>query len=378
MPDKAPDFQIVIGTHELTIAERRCVSHLELQESLEETAQLEFHITESETAQFDPAIFKLGTPIRLSLGYVNELSELFDGDIVRVSPDFPQKMESAKLIITCQDRSYRMKRAGGPMEFAPPKYPTLFSIVKFIVDKYGLKLVLNPEDVLKQAVQKDDQHVLQENETDWLLIYDYVNPRDYRFFVRSNTVYIVKNDWLKRQQTKRLNLIYQPEADQLRNGALPLLSFHPEVGSDGQRSRIEVLSWHVKRDTPDKYSKALLNQMQTEPDADTYTEIQFRAEIIETFKIFNRAVRDEAEARKLAEAELQRRADNFVRGYDAVIAGNPHIRLGQEHDLQLNALRKHGQQFSGPYWITAVRHELTLDEGYLTYFDCTRSGLSKI
>ena len=382
MPDKAPDFRIVIGYRDLVPAEKTHIGSLELQESLDETAKFEFSITDSEAIQLDPTLYRLGTPVMLYLGYVDDLSLVFHGEIAKVAPDFPQEASVPRLQITCHDLSYKLKRAPGAHIFKSSEYPNLYKIATYLINKYGLDAIINPDTPLKDYKLGDGQSINQEDETDWEILNDIAKGLNHRLFVRETTVYIVSDNYLMSEQVAfKNNMIYRPTSKQLRQAQnnIPLLSFRPEVGSDGQRERVEVLSWHVRRAKPDKFSKAELSETTTEKGGDIYTEIRVKTEVVETLRIFGVAISpdNEGQARALAEAEIQRRADNLVHGYDAVIPGNPLIRPGQEHWLQLNALGKFGQQYSGNYFLTSVRHELTTDEGFLTYFDCRRSGLTK-
>jgi len=365
-------------------AEKTHIGNMELQESLDETAKFEFSITESEVIQLDPSLYRLGTPVMLYLGYVDDLSLVFHGEIAKVAPDYPQEASVPRLRITCHDLSYKLKRQPGAYIFKSPEYPNQYRIVTYLINKYGLDANINPDTPLKDFKQGDDQSVNQEDETDWEMLDGIAKRLNYRLFVRETTVYMVSDNYLKSEQVAfKRKMIYRPTPEQLRQAQdnIVLLSFRPEVGSDGQRERVEVLSWHVKRAKPDKYSKAELSETTTEKGGDIYTEIKVRTEVVETLRMFGVAIgsgpENEGQARALAEAEIQRRADNLVRGYDAVILGNPLVRPGQEHWLQLNALGRFGQQYSGNYFLTSVRHELTTDEGYLTYFDCRRSGLTK-
>jgi len=371
MPDKAPDFGIICNGVEITDLVKSHLGSLVYDESLEATAKLEFGIRESEAFSLDPEDFKLGTSVELYMGYTDGVSKIFEGEIGKVSPEFPLEDPSVLKVIA-YDQSYKLKRVSPPKIY---KGPDLKAIAEEISKKHGLKIVVDPPGPLSDFSLEDDQSIEQIDETDWEILDRLAQVGNYKLFVKFDTLYLVQKKYLVSNQSEKFRLIYRPTEEELQDFyARPLLEFFPEIASDQQRLKVEVISWAAIDSRGKKYGKMSLSEAETKGEA--YTEVKVKTEVIETMRIVGKAARTTGQAKMIAQGELQRRADGLIKGM-AVIMGNPLVQMGQEHELVLRDLGKFSDQYSGDFFLTGVRHQLDL-KGYLTFFDVRRTGLTSV
>ena len=99
MPDRAYDFSIKIGGLDIGDTAKRHIVSLTYEENLEETAQLEFALRSSEFFVFAGLDLRLGTKVELHMGLIGDLVRVFEGEIAKLSPVFPEDDSSHLKII---------------------------------------------------------------------------------------------------------------------------------------------------------------------------------------------------------------------------------------------------------------------------------------
>lgn len=269
------------------------------------------------------------------------------------------------------DRSYRLKRVPIPSIYTSDKFDNLADICKSIVNKYGLKLILDPSGDIEKYKLADDQSIEQVNESDWEILYKIANTGRYRLFCRGDIVYLVKDDYLLSQQEKTLTMTLR--SPDIKNGEIPILDLSLGVGLKDQRQSIQVISWNAVGEDSAELTEVELKDIKT--SGATYTDIKVKTDIVETFRILGK-VKDKKQARMYALAELQKRADNLVTG-NVRIPGNRNIRIGNHYTINLNELGDIGSKFTGLYRIKKTTHTIDTQQGYITLAEFERSGLTK-
>lgn len=373
MFNASSDYKLFINSLELLGDLKPHIIGLEHEDSFSETGKVEFTIKDFEGFDISPDYFKLEAPVELLLGYGNDLSKVFAGDIVSVGPDYP-KDEVSSLKITAYDRSYILKKVPKPKVYTNPN---MLRMAKEIAKDNGLEIIINPENILKDYKFKDDQSITQIDETDWQLLNKLAEVGNYKLFIIDNTIYLVDDNYLLTEQENKFAFIYNPFVNELDyETILPCLSFNPSVGVKDQRIKVEVIAWASKDTDGQKYGKADIENANTE--GDSFTQIKIKTGGSQTLTITGVTAKTDAQAKTIATAELQRRADNLVI-VEATIKGNHLIRFGQKHTFKLNGLGDYGKQYSGDYMITDYTNNIVSDEGgYITTLKLRRSGLTPL
>ena len=379
MTNIAPNFDILINNKPLSQKARINIQSLQLVESITNTAKVQFIISDYDGFDLNLYTPQLKNSIHVKMGYGNELSSMFEGEIVNINPIYSSK-ETSTLEIIAMDRSYLLKKKQIPMMYSGNKFPNILSIIKYIVNKYNdpiqLRLFVSPESTLRNYTLTDDQAIEQTSETDWQMLDKIRKIGNYRLFVYSRTLSMVDTTWLLNNQSIKYTFEHRPTQQKVASGlVIPLKSFKPSLGVQDQREKVSIIWW--KAVTKNNTSELKTDTVDTEGDIG-YVDIRFGTSgfntNLETIRV-KENVKNDSQAKAIVEAELQSRAEKIVQG-EGTIQGNPHLRIGQKHKFILNDIPGINRQYSGDYHITEVSHTYTLKEGYVTGFKVRRSGLS--
>jgi phage protein D len=371
MSDLAPEFRILLNGSPVEDMDKLHVQSLEYEDNLKSTSSVQFSLSESSAYALDPARLQLGNELELEIGYHGNLVKVFNGEIFRVSPEC-SRGETPKLKVLAYDRSYLLKKMGIPRIYTQPN-PLL--AVKDIISRYpGLTSEVDPQNLLADYKIDSDKGLAQIDQTDWEVLDIIARIGNYEMFVRGKVFYMVSRDYLigkgnYRKRTLRFNPSSSLEAEDI-----VILGFNSEMGSDNQRLSIEVIGWGSVGAKGEKKGTITLPELRTKSD-EGYTIVKIRNQTVETLRITGKIARTEPQARQLAVAELQRRANALVKA-SFQVPGSPGVFMGQEVDVQLNTLGSFGEQHSGTtYFINGIKHSFGTD-GFVTTISTERDGVT--
>jgi len=277
--------------------------------------------------------FTLGNIVEVALGYV-ETTVVYQGYISMVSADFPES-EFPKLTIECMDVKGLMM---GDIKSE-----------KKVYDTYGdaIKKVFNDYKSLAKKVEVDKtpklEHPIEQNrQSDYDFVLEVAKNLNYEFFAIKDTVYF-------REPRKITKPIISFEWGQY------IMSFSREIGLHCQVAEVVVRGYDTKNHKvvegkADKVKKAGKGTK----EADGVTKLIKGAKLT----IVDETITTAEEAKKRAEAELDRRSMNFVKGSGTCI-GLPELIPGRY--LQL---KNFDPTIDNDYYITNVTH--TFGEGGFT------------
>jgi len=224
---------------------------------------------------------------------------------------------------------------------------------KKVYDTYAdaVKKVLNDYKALAKKVEVDTtpklEHPIEQNrQSDYDFVLDLAKKLNYEFFAIQDTVYF-------REPRKITKPIISFEWGQY------VMSFSRDIGLHCQVSEVTVRGYDTKNHKvvegkADKVKKAGKGTK----EADGVTTLIKGAKLT----IVDETITTADEAKKRAEAELDRRSMNFVKGTGTCI-GLPEIIPGRF--LQL---KNFDPTIDNDYYITNVKHSFN-DSGYTTTFN---------
>lgn len=380
MNNLVPKYEITINGHKLKdvapIA-NSSISRLTYQEAFGATSNVEIEFADAYEFDLSPSMVDTNSNpmLELKIGYHRNLEKVFEGTIVRCAPSGSQGV-NPKLTIKAYDYGWHLKILGKPKIYTDTN---LLSVTNEMIKKTRAGISLNPiisnAKPLREAKTDDIKSFSQTEITDWEHLSAIAKAVKSKIHCRSRDLYIVDDEWLATNMlSSKKTFIYKPLPDTIDDETtFKLLAFKPEVSRQNQRNQVEVESWNSINERGEKQGSTSLNDLTDKGYA--YSEIVVKSELEETL-IINTYVKDTAEAKRLAEAELRERADRLVKG-DAVILGDPTIRIGDVHALKMNPFGKIGKRFSGEYRVQSVRHTFS-KSGYITEFDINRDRLSEV
>ncbi len=378
MPDSALQVSLKIGDHILTTAELNNIGELSYEESLTEMAALEFSLMASESFDFTGLSLVVGEKMELKIGWTEgELVSVFEGNIQTLIPSFVSD-DPGQVMVTSYDRGYGLRRIPEPKIFTEVTHKGL---VDEICRTHELTPLINPVEKLK--TYKVEQ-VTQQDETDFEILATVAKDGNLNLLVHGDTVFLVDDKYMATPEfhdavrpgstARKFRFVHQPTDEDLSaDNTWPLILFEPELGSEGQRTQVEVKTWSSISDSGRHFGKGKIKPSQTGVG---YTEVIVKTEVIETVRILGKTAENDAQARYLAINEMDRRAKELVKGEVVPAIGSPHLHLGMKVDIVTRGLQPFGTMFTGEYIIKAVRNEIDSDGSYTTLFDVRRDGVT--
>jgi Bacteriophage probable baseplate hub protein len=299
--------------------------------------------------------FQEGGSVKISLGYVNGLEPLFDGEITSVSPSFP---ESGAPTVKVEGLSRLHWLDNGT------KLRTFQDMTdKDIFEKIAKERNLTPQS---DATPTKHRYLAQTNLSDFRFL--LARARWLRFELLSdgkNIIFRKANE----SEAKTYALVWGNPQEGLRPDAkvLPLRSFNPTLNSREPVSSVVVRG-------QDSSTGEAIEERAGKGDEDASMGGESAADVgsgtpcgQSELVISDQPVASREEARELARAEYNRRARRLVSGHGTSI-GIPDLRSGNV--IELRGLGR----FSGLYYVTSVSHRIGAN-GYETSFDVERSSI---
>ncbi|HET7771612.1 MAG TPA: VgrG-related protein, partial [Chloroflexota bacterium] len=293
--------------------------------------------------------FRIGSAVEVRLGRGGPSESLIRGEVTSVEMEARPNGDTL-LAVRGYDRAHRLHRERRTRTFVQ-----VFDadVVRAIARESGL----TPEVDEVGAAGPLHEHLFQDNQTDWELLRARaadlgceVGVRDQRLFFR-------------RPVTGG-----EPPEHALFGS---LLKIRLRMSAPAQVSEVVVRGWDPQR----KQAIVGLATRASDYIQPAIGEIRTGAEVAQPFGagryvVTAHNVSTQDEAQKLAQAVYDEIAGEFIQ-LEGACLGDPRVRAGQP--IRLTNL---GQRFSGTYYVTAVTHRMTPDEGYVTHF--TVSGRQPI
>jgi phage protein D len=288
-------------------------------------------------------LFAVGNAVEVKLGYAEQLTSLFKGEVTGLEPSFNAD-RLPTLVVRGYDRRHRLTRGRQTRSFLKKKDS---DIAAQIAREAGLTA-----RVTDSRVTHD--YVMQMNQTDYEFLHERAARIQYEVVVEDKTLNFrpVAND-----RGEALTL----EAD------AELSEFNPRLSAAGQFSDVAVRGWDPKNKKEIVGKAAAGDEVSKMGGSQTGAALSKRAFGAATGRP-RRPVLTQAEADQAAVARLNRAALELITG-DAVCGGRADLWPGKV--VKINGV---GKRFGGQYYITAATHVYTPD-GYSTSFSFRRNAL---
>lgn len=380
----SPSWTISINGKELSETLRLAVREIVFEERLTYTSKVEIVIEGHEGFDLKLADVPQEGELSFSVGWGSLTEELFNGELVEITPDLENNRVST-LTLIAYDRSYQLKRFRWP----PETYNNgnIAGIIESILKKYkadmfGLTYEIENDAPFRDYSLSDSESGFRlDDQTDWAFLSLMAESNNMLLLVRDRTIYFVGREYFRKPRVgpftfvipPQLNFYYRPFPDEEADPrGLVLYHFRPRNRSLHQRDKVIVDAWHSIDAVGRKRGGKTLEE---EKDVRNYTKLKVKTETVETMVVYGQAAQTTGAASLIAQAEIERRARKFVEGQGS-IKGWPYVRLGQKHKFILNDLGDFGRAFSGEYFISGTEHRWTRDDGYRTLIDVERKVLT--
>lgn len=292
----------------------------------------------------DASLFDLGGVVTIQLGYVDNLSTVFSGEITGLEPEFCAN-EVPQVVVRAYDRGHRLLRGRKTRSYLKVKDSDIASQV---ASEAGL------------TGQTDDtgielEYVLQHNQTDLEFLQARAAPIGYEVVVDDKTLHFRKHQ----TQTQAVFTLSRDD---------DLLEFYPRLSTLTQVNTVKVQGWSPK-EKASVVGQATVSAVTTTMNGNTSGPAAANSAFGQApAAIVDRPVFSQGEAAGIAAAQVNEVALGYVSG-DGVCMGTTLLKAGVIIDL-LGL----GDRFSGSYYVASATHTYSPRRGYRTAFTVRRTA----
>jgi phage protein D len=338
-PFYAPDFTVKIAGLTLAADVRSAVRSLTYDNHIDAADMFTIQLNNADLRFTDSALFDAGKTVEIHMGYAGALAPMMLGEIVAISPSFPDG-GAPTLTISGYDKSFRMRRNSPP----PRSFEYLDDslIAARIAAENLLVPICDPAPTVRKRVDQ--------NGSDWALLKELADRNYFQVYVYWDKLYFR----LPRPQTKMAVLEWGKN----------LNSFNPRLSTAGQVGIQEIRGYDYELA---QAIVAVVPLLALDTDLDNIIE-RLGSGIIDQLVGLGRyvlcdvRVRDYFDAHTFAKSILQQILEGLCEGSGTCI-GMPALRAGDQIEI-----RGVGQRFSGRYRLTQVSHSID-QGGYRTNFE---------
>lgn len=272
-------------------------------------------------------LFKIGSAVEIGLSDENDsITTIFKGEITALEPEFANNLIS--LTVRGYDKAHRMHRGTKSKAWVNV---TDSDMAQQIAGNYGLSAEVD-------STSEVYDHVFQSAQSD----FDFLTSRAERI----GYVVFTENGTLKFKKQEKPN-----SADMTLNWNTELISFHPRLTLSEQVNSVTVKGWDVKE-------KKLISGNKTSSDVNPAIGMggwgggsaQSALGNAESFSV-RQYVHSQGDAETVAQGLLNSYNGGFIEA-EGEAEGVPTLHAGMV--IEIAGV---GQQFSGKYRVTTVRHE---------------------
>lgn len=168
----APDFQVFDSGQPISKTVRAAVIQITVDERLNQAALCTIELRDDGGALSDGSKFKLGSEVRVALGYMGATKVIFEGEVTGWKGAFPRRGPRT-LTVVAHDRFHRLRREKKQRNFTQMKDS---EIAQKIAGEYGFSC-----DVKTSLVKHD--YVIQANEPDADFLLERARASGFELFV---------------------------------------------------------------------------------------------------------------------------------------------------------------------------------------------------
>lgn len=304
---------------------------------------INYDMARLEVTWSDDKLFNEGNAVEIQMGYVDNLTTIFEGDITGLEHEFSSD-EVPKLTVRGYDRRYRLLRGRKIRSYTQMKDS---DIARKIAGELGL--IAKVED---SRVKLD--YVLQHNQSDMDFLQERARRIAYEVVVEDKTLH------------------FRPRQNAAKNAltlrSLDLIEFYLRSTVLNQLSQVEVRGWDLKEKSA-IIGKADKGEIATTMDGSTTGPAAAdRAFGKAVSASVDRPVFSQAEADQIALGGINEMALAYITG-EGVSIGRTDLRAGTV--IRIEGL---GKRNSGLYYVTSTTHTYTPARGYRTRFSVRRNA----
>ncbi len=351
MPETAlsHDAKVRINGAELPRGAQSDLHAITVQEDLEAPSMFTFDLYnwDGERLRFswsDDELFAPGNEVEIWLGYLGALQKVMRAEITSLEPSF-QADEPPTLTVRGYDHRHRLLRGSRTRSFTKMKDS---DIARQIARETGL---------LSKVTDSRTTHdyVLQYDQADLDFLQERAARIGYEVFVQDKALY-----FRPQQNTAKETMTLSLEID--------ITEFQPRLTTITQVGEIVVRGWDPAKKQAIVAKASAGQELTTMGGRISGPRGANKAFGKSTLASVAQAVVSDAEAGQMAVGQFNGMALAYIGG-EVVCSGKPDLHPGT-----VVRIEGAGNTFSGLYYVSAVTHSISEEEGYQTRFSVRRNA----
>ena len=294
-----------------------------------------------------PPLIGEGSKVKISLGYVNQLTPLLTGEVTAITAEFPE-VGALSYQVEGFDLSHRLSRGTAYRVFGKPGPEDALTdsdIVRQLAQEVGLQPVVGPTPVRAHA--RVQRHVTNRKMLDML-----AQANNFSFWVDGEILYF-------QQSPRRAGSVSLAWGESL-------IRFNARLSTAGQVEAVVVHGWDAKQKLAFTGRASRSSGITRFLAPSGANMVSLGANGSSERGMADTGATSQQEATQLASSVLHAQERGFLTGSGATV-GTPAIRVGAS--LTLTKLGR----FSGAYTVTRATHTYNLN-GYQTSFEASYGG----
>ena len=347
----APGFWVEVNGSRLSAEISKIIKTLTVTMELSKPTNFRFDVQdEFKDERFEwlgNDLFKYGNNLIIHMGYTGNMHKMLEGKIQNISAKFFEGT-APSFTVDGTDNGYEFLNVeSGPKVFTNK---TDSDIAKKIADLANLKAEVDDTTTVFPTKTKNAGKSYFEFLSDLV----ESNP-GYTFYLSEKVLYFVKG---RKDKDSILTLKWGQD----------LISFNPTLDTREVVSEVIVRGWNSVTKEPIEVSAKAGEETTQEQGKQSASQIaqEIYGDIVKI--IAGRPVSSVEEARQIAESELEKSSDSFIKGTADTI-GIPELK--PDVCITIEGL---GEWFSGKYYVEKVVHTID-NNGYRSKFDVKRNAV---
>jgi uncharacterized protein len=352
----APRFEIEVNNTRLAADVSHMVRSVEIVQELNRTLSFSFEVQDEfmgdgfkwlgHGSQMTQEIFKYGNNVAISIGYAARLVKMCEGRIQNITATFDQGV-APSFTVEGSDAAYVFLTT--PTDASTFADMSDSDIVKRIAEKASLRAVV--DDTRTRSPRKT-----KKGGKNWLeFLTELAGENHFEFRLSGRDLYFVK-----------------PGQSEQPIGALAwgkdLINFRPRLQTSGVFTEVIVKAWDRSGRKKIEESARAGDEQQQEAGKELGSRVAKQVYGGAVKVITDQPVRTPAEAKRLAQAELDKSSNAFIEASGETV-GLTEVRPGI--CVTLDSL---GKWFSGKYYVSKVTHSIG-EGGYRSRFEAKRNAI---
>lgn len=311
-----------------------------VEQDLAQPAMFALRFNDPQHALVDGEQFRVGGEVTIAAASTadGQPRAILSGEITALEPVLEQ--HNMVLVVRGYDRSHRLHRGSKTRTFLKQSDG---DIARQIAQEHGLR-----PDVEPTGAQHD--YVIQDNQTDMQFLRERAARIGYQVYISDQKLMFRRAEGAP------------PQAPPQTWG-VTLLAFRARLTAAAQTNEVHVRGWDARLKRPVVGRATRAAQPWRIGDGASGGQVAQQAfGSPATLVVSDRPVRSAAEAEKLAQAVLDELGEDYLTA-EGTCFGEPALRAGVTVELA-----GVGARLGGSYFVTAVRHSYTPQDGYMTTF----------